>query len=184
MPNPTIYQQSDFPATLKWQAIAFIKTEWPFVFTGDDMFLTEPCSPDMDPVHFVVTEGDSLISYASIFRLSLNHSGTSYEVYGFGNMFTFPPYRKQGYGRQVLELATDFIKRNDVDVAILFSEPQVEMIYAACGWEPAPAPTRIGIPNDYEVLEGVKKMILYVSEKGQQGKLDFENQPLYVEWPW
>lgn len=184
MPNSIIYQQSDFPAALKWQAIAFIKTEWPFVFTGDDLFLTEPSSPDLDPVHFVVSEADSLISYASVFRLNLDHSGTSYKIYGFGNLFTFPPYRRKGYGRQILELATGFIKHSDVDAAILFCEPQVEMFYTACGWKPAPAPTRIGIPSDYEVHEGVGKMILYVSEKGQQGKPDFENQPLYVEWPW
>lgn len=184
MPDLAIYQQSDLPAALKWQAIAFIKTEWPFVFTGDDAFLTEPCPPDLDPVHFVVSKGDSLISYASIFRLNLDHSGTSYKVYGFGNLFTFPPYRHQGYGRRVLELAMGFIKHSDVDAVILFCEPQVETFYAAYGWETARASTRIGTPSDYEVHEGVTKMALYVSEKGQQGKLDFENRPLYVEWPW
>lgn len=92
--------------------------------------------------------------------------------------------RRQGYGRRVLELATDSIKHSDVDAAILFCEPQVEVFYEAYGWETARAPTRIGTPHDYEVHEGVGKMMLYVSEKGQQGKLDFENQPLYVEWPW
>ena len=114
MPDLAIYQQSDLPAALKWQAIAFIKTERPFIFTGDFVFLTEPYPPELDPVHFVAAEGDSLISYASLLRLSLDHAGTVYEVYGFGNMFTFPPYRRQGYGRRVLELATDFIRLNSL----------------------------------------------------------------------
>jgi GNAT superfamily N-acetyltransferase len=183
MPNLTIYQQSDLPAALKWQAIAFLKTEWPFIFTGDFVFLTEPYPPELDPVHFVAAEGDSLISYASLLQLGLDHAGTVYAVYGFGNMFTFPPYRRQGYGRRVLELATDFVKRSDVDVAILFCDPQIEAFYAACGWEVIPAPTRIGTSASYRVHEGAR-MMLFVSDKGRQGKLDFEKQPLYVEWPW
>ena len=161
MPEVTVYLQSDLPAVLKWQAIAFIKTEWPFVFTGDDLFLTDPSPPDMDPVHFVVAEGDSLISYASIFRLNREHAGTRYAVYGFGNLFTFLPYRRQGYGGRVLTAATDFIQKSDVDVAILFCEPHIEGFYAARGWETVAAPTRIGIPDGYEVLEGVGKMGLY-----------------------
>ena len=98
-------------------------------------------------------------------------------------MFTFPPYRRQGYGSRILELATDFIRRSDVDVAILFCDLQIETFYAACGWEVIPSPTRIGTPDDYEEHEG-SKMLLFVSDKGRWGKLDFEKQPLYVEWPW
>lgn len=183
LPKLMIYQQPDLPAPLKWQAIAFLKTEWPFIFSGDDIFLTDPYPPEQDTVHFVAAEGNSLISYASAFRLTLDHADTAYEVYGFGNMFTFPPYRRRGYGRRVLELATDFIRRSDVDVAILFCDSQLEPFYAACGWEGVPSPTRIGTQADYEVHEG-SKMMLAVSEKGQRGKLDFAEQPLYVEWPW
>ena len=184
MSKLTIYPQADFPAILKWQAISFIKTEWPFVFSGDDLYLTEPCLPELDPVHFALSEGESLVSYASIFRLPVDHAGATYQVYGFGNLFTFPPYRHQGYGRQVLASATAFITDSDIDVAILFCEPELEPLYTMYGWQMAQAPTRIGTPKRYEPLEGVIKMNLYVSPKGQQGKADFETQPLYVAWPW
>jgi GNAT superfamily N-acetyltransferase len=183
MPSFKTYQQPDLPAALKWQVIAFLKTEWPFIFTGDDVFLAEPYPPERDPVHFVAAEGESLISYASAFRLSLDHADARYEVYGFGNMFTFPPYRRQGYGSRVLESATDFIKGSNVDVAILFCDSQLEGFYAACGWEVLPSPTRVGTPNDYEVHEG-SRMMLAVSDKGRRGQLGFVEQPLYVEWPW
>lgn len=66
MPNLAIYQQSDFPAALKWQTITFMKVEWPSIFTGDFMFLAEPYPPELHPIHFVVAEGESLISKASI----------------------------------------------------------------------------------------------------------------------
>jgi GNAT superfamily N-acetyltransferase len=139
MPDFAIYPQSELPAPLKWQALAFIKPEWPFVFAGEDQFLTEPCLSDRDPVHFVAAKGDSLIGYASIFRLYLDHADTRYEIYAFGNMFTFPPYRKQGYGKRVLEMATNFIQKSDVDAGILFCESFVVPFYQACSWQTAGA---------------------------------------------
>jgi GNAT superfamily N-acetyltransferase len=184
MPDLAVYPQSDLPEVLKWQALAFIKTEWPFVFSGEDQFLTEPCPPDLYPVHFVATEGDSLIGYASIFRLNIDHAGTSYEIYAFGNMFTFPPYRKQGYGKRILNLATDFIKNSEVDAGTLFCESNVEPFYQACGWQTAGAPARIGTPDDYKQHDHILTMNLYVSEKGLQGKSKFDEQPLYVKWLW
>ncbi len=184
MPDLAIYPQAELPASLKWQALAFIKTEWPFVFSGDDLFLTEPCPPDQHPVHFVVAEGDSLISYASIFRLNLAHAGTQYEIYAFGNMFTFPPYRKQGYGKRVLKTATDYIQKSDVDAGILFCESNVESFYQACSWQTAGMSARKGTPDDYEQHENILTMILYASEKGRRGKPNFDGQNLYVEWLW
>jgi hypothetical protein len=183
VPDLAIYQQLDLPSAFKWQAIAFLKTEWPFIFTGDFSFLIDPYPPELDPVHFVAAEGESLISYASLLRLDLEHAGATYEVYGFGNMFTFPPYRRQGHGCRVLELATAFIGRSDVDVAVLFCGPQVEAFYAACGWEVVPSSTRIGTPDDYCVHDGTR-MMLFVSDKGRRGKSDWMEKPLYVEWPW
>ncbi|MBN1815491.1 MAG: GNAT family N-acetyltransferase [Anaerolineae bacterium] len=183
MPDFAIYQQSDLPTVLKWQAIAFMKVEWPFIFGGDLLFMTEPYPPDLHPVCFVASKGDSLISFASTLQLDLDHAGASYKVCGFGNLFTFPPYRCQGYGKRVLELATDFIKRSQVDVAILFCDPALEPFYAACGWEAALAPTRVGSPDEYELLQA-SRMMLFVSEKGKKGEMDFETHPLYIEWHW
>jgi len=184
MPDLAIYHQTDLPDSLKWQALAFIKTEWPFIFSGEHQFLTDPCPPDMNPVHFVAAEGQSLIGYASIFRLNIDHSEQRYEIYAFGNMFTFPPYRKRGYGKQILEMATDFILKSDVDAGILFCDKDVEAFYTAHGWGTAHAPARKGTADDYEEHEHIQTMILYVSEKGQQGKVDFDNHPLYVRWLW
>ena len=184
MPDLAIYPQTELPASLKWQALAFIKTEWPFVFSGEDQFLTEPCPPDQDPVHFVAAEGDSLIGYASIFRLDLSHAGKRYEIYAFGNMFTFPPYRKQGYGKRILEMATNFIRNSDVDAGILFCESNVVPFYRACGWQTAGTPVRVGTPDDYEQHDHILTMILYVSEKSPRGRSDFDGQPLCVKWLW
>lgn len=124
MPTLSIYHKSDFPPALKWQAMAFMRVQWPFLFTAERQFVTDTYPSEFDPVHFVVAEGELLIAYASILRTDLEHAGLTYKIYGFGNMFTFPTFRAQGHGTRVAELATDFIKQSDVDIAILFCEPK------------------------------------------------------------
>jgi predicted N-acetyltransferase YhbS len=183
MPTYTIYSQRDFPAALKWQALAFMRVEWPSIFAGERLFVTETFPPELDPVHFVAAEKNLLIAYASIIRLDIEHAGGAYRVYGFGNMLTFPSFRDQGYGWQVAELATDFIKQSDVDIAALFCEPKRESFYARHGWQGTHAPTRIGTVDQYKVDEFLR-MMLFVSEKGRQGREDFEEQPVYIDEPW
>ncbi|GAB4204173.1 MAG: hypothetical protein OHK0022_29070 [Roseiflexaceae bacterium] len=183
MPTLTHYSQADLPAALKWQAIAFMRVEWPYVFQGDGMFATETYPTAASPVHFVVAEGESLISYAAVLRLALEHQGATYQVYGFGNMFTFPPYRRRGYGRQVLELATRFILASDVDLAILFSAPGVEQFYSASGWELVDSPIYVGPPGQERVHQAAK-MMLWVSNTGKRAKAAFIDAPLRIAESW
>lgn len=67
------YIQADFPALLKWQALAFMRVEWPFIFTGPGKFTAETYPPECSPIHFAASEGDTLLSYAAILRLTLAH---------------------------------------------------------------------------------------------------------------
>jgi len=183
MPKLTLYQQLDFPAIYKWQAIAFMRMEWPSIFQGDNLYMPEIYPPEHQPVHFVLAEGDTLLSYGTLLKLNLIHAGIDYQVYGFGNLLTFPPFRRRGYGGQILEAATQFIQQNDVDAAILFCDPHLEPFYAAKAWESTRSPTRLGGPDQYEDY-APSRMMLFVSEKGRLSKADFETQPLYIDWPW
>ena len=183
MPRLNVYQQLEFPAIYKWQAIASMRMEWTSIFQGENLYMPETYPPELHPVHFVMAEGDTLLSYAAILKLNLTHKGERYKVYGFGNMLTFPPFRKRGYGGQILEAATQFIRQSDVDAAILFCDPQLESFYATQNWVPTQSPTRVGEPGHYEEYEPTR-MMLFVSEKGIQSKTDFETEPLYIEWPW
>ena len=183
MPELTVYQQPDFPALYKWQAIAFMRMEWTSIFYDDNLYMSETYPPELQPVHFVVAEDDSLLSYASILRLEISHTGLDYQIYGFGNLLTFPPYRRRGYGGQILQEATDFIQQSDVDAAILFCDPLLESFYAAKGWISTHSPTRLGEPKQYEEY-APSRMMLFVSDKGRRGRSDFETQPLYIDSPW
>ena len=183
MPALRIYPQAEFPAIFKWQAIAFMRCEWSDIFHGDNLYMPETYPPENQPVHFVLAEGETLISYAAIMEVSLNHNGNVYRVYGFGNMFTFPPFRRKGYGGQVLQAATHFIQASTVDLAILFCDPKLERFYAAYGWQVTQSLTCLGQPDQYQVYEP-SRMMLFTSEKGLANQKDFESQPIYIDWPW
>ena len=183
MPELYTYSQPDFPAIFKWQAIAFMRTEWSDIFQGDNLYMPETYPPDYQPVHFVLAEGDTLVSYAAILEVTLEHARDTYHIYGFGNMFTFAPFRKKGYGARVLKAATEYIKASSFDAAILFCDSKLEPFYATQGWQATRSPTRLGQRDKYEVYDPTRMMI-FVSEKGRAGQSDFESQPVYVDWPW
>jgi hypothetical protein len=184
MPQLYTYRQEDFPAGLKWQALSFMRVEWPFIFEGDLRFLKETYPPSLDPVHFAVTEDDVLISYASIIRFDVDHAGHKLACYGFGNVFTFPPYRNEGFGKQITDAATRYILASPVDIAMLFCDTKLIPFYGAFGWEVLEgAETRFGTPENPTVFD-TTRMTLFVSEKGQQARAAFVEQPYYIESPW
>jgi hypothetical protein len=98
-------------------------------------------------------------------------------------MLTFPPFRRRGYGGQVLRAATRFIRESGVDAGMLFCDPRLESFYAAENWVATHSPTRLGEPDRYQEYEPMR-MMLFVSEKGLRNKADFETQPFYIESPW
>lgn len=183
MPTFTTYTQNDFPSALKWQALAFMRVQWPSIFTGEEQFVTDTFPPELDPVHFVAVEGDLLISYASLFRMDLEHASKIYKIYGLGNMLTFPSFREKGIGGKVLGMATEHIKHNAVDLSMLFCDPQRESFYGKRGWKITRSPTRIGSPNQYKDHD-LTRMMLFLSEKARQGIKDFNEEPVYVDEPW
>ncbi len=182
-PEYKIYSQIEFPAVLKWQALAFMRTEWSYIFEEEDKFLTETYQPKFNPIHFVSKQGDLLISYAAIVQTTLKHVDHIYQVCGFGNMFTFPPYRREGHGHKLLQMATEMIQQSEVDLGILYCDSKLESFYASGDWITTRSPTRFGNPSKYEDGDE-QRMMIFVSDKGQQNREDFENLPVYVDWTW
>ena len=122
------YRHREFPRGLNWQAVSFMRVEWPFI-DGGMLRETYPAA---------LVEEDLLLSYAATFRLRIAHAGEEYEMGCLGNVFTYPGSRRQGYGRRVVGAATRHIRGSGADVAALFCAPDLESFYAASGWEPTP----------------------------------------------
>ena len=127
----------------------------------------------------MLVENDLLISQVEVVWKDLEHAGQSYKTYGMTGVLTYPSFREQGYGRQVVDEATKYIESTDADIGMFHCSPTVQGFYAKCGWPPLEnAITLKGDPEQPTVSEEVTLMRFY-SEKGRRGKPAFATQPIY-----
>jgi predicted GNAT family N-acyltransferase len=134
MPKLRQFPSKKLPVALKWQLVTFARVEWSYAFMGANR-LWDFITPKDHPRHFVITEDQTLISHAEVVWREVKHQQQVYKVYGLGAVFTFPSFRGEGYGGQVVAAATEYIKRqHDADVALVFAPLAVCDFFAAYGW--------------------------------------------------
>ena len=121
MPKLQIVSQSEMPEHLKWQILSFFRMEWPDGASGDDKYRDWLARADRHLVGVVVSHATLLISFAAVVWKILEHAGQSYKVYGLSGVFTYPSFRQQGYGAQVVTAARDYIDQTDGDLVIFTS---------------------------------------------------------------
>ena len=135
-------------------------------------------------VYFSLVENGELISRAEVIQVDLAHLGQTYQVCGLCKVLTLPPFRRKGYGKQVVKAATRYILQSDVDMGLLFCEQRLESFYASNGWKiQNNAVTRIGTSAHYKPYTN-RRMVLLVSDKGKNASADFENHPVYIQYIW
>ncbi len=183
MPTLVSFAQQEFPPLLKWQALAFMKTQWPGVFERRP-FMDEPYPVEHDPVHFAVIEGEALLSYATIMRFVVRHAGRDFDSWALGNVFTFPPYRSRGFARQVVDAATAHINSSAADIAILFCVPQNVPFYTASRWVSLDGAKTLVGPAGKERESELARMMLFVSDNGKSARARFAERPLRVSETW
>jgi predicted acetyltransferase len=178
------YSYRQLPTIYKWQILSFMKVEWPFIFSGQDQFSEDTYPEKNEPVHFIISNGNSLVSHAEVIEINIIHSNVECLCYGLGNVFTFPPYRGKGYGQEAVKAATTYISKSNVDVAILFCDPSRMKFYEHSGWKGIiDVKTFIGTPKKYHEHK-VLRMMLFISDKGKAGYSSFVSQPMFIEEPW
>jgi hypothetical protein len=131
-----IYQQGALPESLVWQSLSFMRCEWPWLFSGDGRLRASPFPAS---VHVACTDGPVLFSYAEVVETTALRDGKQIRVAGLSNVFTFPPYRREGHASKTVRAANSLIDDRDPDMAILFCEDELVPFYAALGWTAAPA---------------------------------------------
>jgi GNAT superfamily N-acetyltransferase len=99
--------------------------EWAWVYDKAHR-LWDYTEKSTHPRNFVITEQGVLISHTEVNWRMLDHAGESYKVYGLSAVFTYPAFRREGFGRQVVEAATGFIDKSDADFAMLFCARDME----------------------------------------------------------
>jgi GNAT superfamily N-acetyltransferase len=133
MPQIHSYPSHELPDWIKYQVLSFIRIEWWWIFQRDPYwnYLTEKSN---QPVNFVMTERDTVISHAEVNCRVLKHQGQTFKTFGVSAVFTYPIFRRQGYASQIMQAAVDYIDSSDADIAILFCLPPLRNFYVRCGW--------------------------------------------------
>lgn len=174
-----IYPQDQLPAHLKCQILAFLRINYPEGFTGANRLRDWISSPDTHPVSIMLVEADVLISHTEVLWKELEHGGQRYKAYGLSGVFTYPAFRGQGYGQQIVELGTAYIDAGDGDIGIFHCAPYLKTFYAQSGWlAMEQAITLIGDKFAPTVSDELM-MMRFLTEKGRQGRAVFGQHPLY-----
>jgi GNAT superfamily N-acetyltransferase len=180
MPELTRYAVADLPPDIKCQINSFIRIQWPWIFNPSNR-LMDLMEGGTGRTSFVIAEQGVLISHAEVNQRVLTHQGESYRVYGVGAVMTYPAFRREGFGAQVVAAATAYIKASDADFALLFTSPDLASFYEGNGWEVLPGmritvgPADAPIARDDEFMMGC-----FVTERGRQARASLLAAPLYV----
>ena len=184
MPHLSVYAHHAFPAALNWQAVSFMRVAWPSIRLGGHRLGTETYPARYEPVHFVITERDVLISYAALMWLDLPHADTRYRGAAFGNVFTYPAFRGEGDGPRVVDAAAASLDGSAADGALLVCKPHLVRFSSNRGWDVLEgARTRVGTP-EASAEHPYRRLMRFLSAQGSQGRLSLTCQPLSIDSPW
>jgi hypothetical protein len=174
------YTSADLPEGLKWQAVSFLRVQYPDGFMNENRLRHWITREDDHPIHIVIVEREILISHTNVVWKHLDHDGVTYKAYGLTGVFTYPSFRGQGFGSKAVAAGTDCILRSDADIAMLYCEGSLMNFYARHGW--------IYMDKSISFIEEKKRlvrvddeilMMLFISAKGQRGRAAFERKPIY-----
>ncbi|MBV7328329.1 GNAT family N-acetyltransferase [Chloroflexi bacterium TSY] len=174
------FPSQELPPYIKYQILSYVRIEWHWIFQGGNQ-LWDFTLKDTHPINFVLIENDVLISHAEANWRHLEHRDQIYKVYGLSAVFTYPAFRKQGYGHQVVEAATEYIESSDADIGMLFCLPNLKDFYGKSGWTSLEnIEIRYGAEDDPEINGDELVMVRNVSERGREALTAFEQEPLYI----
>src|SRR5579863_4936239 len=145
MPELLTYSSADLPADLKCQILSFLRVQWPEGFAGENRLRDWITKEEDHPIHLILVERGIVISHTNVVWKHLEHAGESYLTYGLTGVFTYPAFRGQGYGAQIVAAGTTYIDTTEADIAMFHCAPELRGFYERSGWTAMEtATTRIG----------------------------------------
>jgi predicted acetyltransferase len=160
-----IFKSQDLPEKFKCQTLSFMRIEWFEGFQGENRLRDWITRQEMHPVHFILEEDGVLISHLEVVWKILHHAGSEYKAYGLTGVFTYPAFRRQGYGLQLVQLAKDYIQRQgDADIVIFHSA--VKGFYEKAGFEPMKSMvTLVGDPQNPRKSSETGFMLFFIRKR-------------------
>ena len=170
-----IYAQGTLPDHLVWQSLSFMRCQWPWLFVDDGRLRAQPFPA---AAHIACTDGPVLLSYAEIVQTTAIRDGRQIRVAGLSNVFTFPPYRREGLASKIVRAANSLVDEQHPEMAILFCKDELFPFYAALGWTVAPAGT---ITSTTDVP---RAMVRQAAQSLSEVTADLRRTPITVPTTW
>jgi GNAT superfamily N-acetyltransferase len=184
MPELRFIPTRELPRELKCQILSFIRIEWWPIFRDGDRFWDFTEKPT-HPVNAVLTERGLVISHAEVNWRMVEHAGQAFKVYGVSAVFTYPAFRREGYGSRLMAAVSDYLRASDADLAILFCQPQRVRFYEAAGWEWAAGARFAHGDPQHPQTDDLAACLLFVSPRGRAARTAFCTEPVYIGLhPW
>lgn len=173
------YSAEDLPMHFTWQMLDFARMQW----HEDIEHFGLPLHPaNWHPTYFLIADGKFLVSSATVLWKIIHFQDQAYKIYGLGMVLTYPTYRKQGYGRQVISNATCYIREDkEADLALLQTAPYLEHFYAEHGWEHTPKIRVLNGQLDNPIDDDGWIMMQFLSRRAQKQRKTFEEHPFYLD---
>ena len=174
------FTSADFPENLKWQAVSFLRVQYPLGFVNENRLRDWVTKEEDHPIYIVLVEKGILISHTNVVWKYLEHEGVTYKAYGLTGVFTYPSFRGQGYGSQVVAAGTEYIVKSDADIGMFYCDANLKSFYARQGWTHMDTSiTFIGTKEQPQLVDDEILMMMFLSQKGQRGRQAFESKPIH-----
>ena len=178
MPKQQIYQDKELPEPFKWQVLDFLRIVWSDGFEGKNSTRDWITKSSHHPLHFVLIESNNLlVSYVGVVWKYLEHAGEAYKMYGWSGVFTYPQFRGQHYGLNLVKKAKQYIEKSEADICLFPSK--LTGFYEKAGFPRLKNVILIEKLGDEPVSNKENVYMLFLSEKGKTHRQDFETKPIY-----
>lgn len=176
------------PQHFMHQIHSYLRIKW-YEYDPYQWSRNPPATPDFwHPAYFLMVAGEGLLSTAKVVWWHVKHDNHEYKCYGLTGVFTYPAWRRRGYGKQVVQAATEHILASDADLAILWTAPEnpfLKQFYAACGWTHYQDVKLRFYEGERSSEDDAFRMMLFVSDRVKQRRQAFDEKPIYFgPYPW
>ncbi len=168
------------PPVIKQQILDFLRINYPEGFRGGNRLRDWTSTSENHPAHIVIVEHERLISHTEILWKWLAHNGFTYKAYGLSGVLTYPEFRGQGYGMQIVRAGTNYIKASDADLGMFNCHPSLKgFYYTSTDWIAMETSVTLVGDRQHPLPSDELLMMLFLTERAKSHRGDFESIPIY-----
>lgn len=179
MTDLLVFKQDELPDIWYHQILSFQRIVWPEGFENENFYRDWITKPEDNPISILLTHGNLLISHVQVVSRKITHMGNDFIFYGLTGVLTYPSFRKQGYGKQVVQEGMKYIDgQANRDIVLFSCEEKNVPFYQKCGWVFNDIPVFEGDESDPKLTKS-RVAMQFVSAKAKQHQEKFTENPIF-----